>query len=387
MVAGMSRTHPVYSLQADQYFQQFTKGDETAFGQLYKQFYKPLLRHGLKIIADEFIVNSSIQEAFLKAWNFRERMASVLHTYRFLRLNVTWKCYDYYRQPNQFHQRIIYTDNIDNYTKGCYLADSEHEEQVFAISEERLQAIDKVISYLPATRKTIFTLYFKYGLTHRQIAKRFSSSRQFISAELQKGLEDLKKVIHTAKKLDTPVIPRHTDTGYPECLQGELLQLFRWFAAFEVEKEEHSFDASIIAEASLSLDYPIIVKIGKSRHTIGDKEEFLYRRLAIQSARQRVQHGITFARSQHGRKRKLKGLDRFKRQEHNYVAHKLHLYSRRLIELCIKNKAATLLLVNQQSKEEAAQADNFLLRNWSYYSLKEKILYKAAKAGIEVIIE
>lgn len=160
-----------------------------------------------------------------------------------------------------------------------------------------------------------------------------------------------------------------------------------WFAAFEVEKDQHCLDASIIAEASLSLDYPIIVKIGKTRHTIGNREEFLYRRLAIQSARQRVQHGITYARSQHGRRRKLKGLDQFKRKEQNYVAYKLHLYSRRLIELCIKNKAATLLLVNQQSKEEAAQADDFLLRNWSYYSLKEKIFYKAAKAGIEVIIE
>lgn len=226
MVARMSRTHHVYSLQADQSFQQFTKGDEIAFAQLYKQFYKPLLRHGLKIVPDEFIVNSSIQEAFLKAWNFREGMTSVLHTYRFLRLNVTWKCYNYYRQPHQ-HQRIIYTDNIDNYSNGCYLDDREQEEQSFAISEERLQAIYKVIPYLSATRKTIFTLYFKYGLSHRQIAKRFSSSSQFISAELQKGLDDLKKVIHTAKKLDTPVSPHHTDTRYPECLQGELLQLFR----------------------------------------------------------------------------------------------------------------------------------------------------------------
>jgi RNA polymerase sigma factor (sigma-70 family) len=227
MVAGMSRTHPVSSLQADQYFQQFTQGDEIAFGQLYKQFYKPLLRYGLKIVSEEFVVNSAIQEAFLKAWSFRERMTSMLHTYRFLRLNVSWKCYNYYRHPNQLHQRIIYTDNIDNYTKGCYFADQEHEEQIFAISEERLQAIDKVIPYLPTTRKTIFTLYFKYGLTHRQIAKRFSCSSQFISAELQKGLEDLKKVIHTAEKLDTPVLPHHTNTHYPEYLQGELLQLFR----------------------------------------------------------------------------------------------------------------------------------------------------------------
>lgn len=212
---------------SNRYFHLFREGREDGLSYFYQTFYRSLLRHGLRIVPDEFIVNSSIQEAFLKAWSFRERMTSVLHTYRFLRLNVTWKCYNYYRQPNQLHQRIIYTDNIDNYTKGCYFDDKEHEEQVFAMSEERLQAIYKVIPYLPPTRKTIFTLYFKYGLTHRQIAKRFSSSSQFISAELQKGLEDLKKLIHTGKKLDTAVISHYTDTHYSECLQGELLQLFR----------------------------------------------------------------------------------------------------------------------------------------------------------------
>jgi IS605 OrfB family transposase len=31
--------------------------------------------------------------------------------------------------------------------------------------------------------------------------------------------------------------------------------------------------------------------------------------------------------------------------------------------------------------------EEFLLRNWSYYELLTRIKYKAAKAGIEVIVE
>jgi len=46
-----------------------------------------------------------------------------------------------------------------------------------------------------------------------------------------------------------------------------------------------------------------------------------------------------------------------------------------------------LLLVNQTNKEEFAKGDEFLLRNWSYYGLIEKIKYKAKLAGIHVIIE
>jgi hypothetical protein len=158
-------------------------------------------------------------------------------------------------------------------------------------------------------------------------------------------------------------------------------------ASFRLEKDQHSLDPAIIAEASLSLEYPIVVHVGKARYNIGNKEEFLYRRLAIQAARQRVQKAAAFNRSQHGKVRKLKALKRFEDKEYNYIKHKLHVYSRRLIDICIKNRAGNLLLVNQHDKEQAAKEDEFLLRNWSYHDLKEKIFYKAAKAGIEIIIE
>ena len=160
-----------------------------------------------------------------------------------------------------------------------------------------------------------------------------------------------------------------------------------WLATFQVEKEHKKLDPTIIAEAFLSLEYPIIVKIGKSRYNIGNKEEFLYRRLAIQSARKRVQKGSIYNRSQHGRDRKLKALDRFKDKEKNYVNYKLHVYSRRLIDICVQHQAATLILVAQEEKEEIARQDPFLLRNWGYASLKDKISRKANKVGITLIME
>ena len=67
--------------------------------------------------------------------------------------------------------------------------------------------------------------------------------------------------------------------------------------------------------------------------------------------------------------------------------YKLHVYSRKLIDLCVKYHAATLILVNQELKEEIAKEDPFLLQNWSYYNLKEKITYKAERAGIQLIVE
>jgi hypothetical protein len=115
------------------------------------------------------------------------------------------------------------------------------------------------------------------------------------------------------------------------------------------------------------MEHPIIVKIGKSRYHIGNKEEFLYRRLAIQASRQRVQRGSTFNRPLHGRDRKLEVLAGYRDKEWNYIQYKRHVYSRRLIDICVRHKAATLILAEQGEKEELARQDPFLLRNWGIY--------------------
>ncbi|RZM15263.1 MAG: hypothetical protein EOO88_43590 [Pedobacter sp.] len=172
-------------------------------------------------------------------------------------------------------------------------------------------------------------------------------------------------------------------TSHLQIAQGKVFLL----ATIQMEKAQHELDSTVIAEASLSIEHPVVVKIGKHQYTIGSKEEFLHRRLAIQAAIYRVTKAASFNRGGHGRKRKMKSLDDYKQQEKRYVDYKLHVYSRMLINFCVKHQAATLLLVNQQAKEELAREDPFLLQNWSYYSLKEKISYKAEKAGIQLIVE
>lgn len=159
-----------------------------------------------------------------------------------------------------------------------------------------------------------------------------------------------------------------------------------WLAVFEMEKEAHELKPEIVAEASLSLEHPIVVKTHQAKMNIGTKEEFLYRRLAIQAARKRLEDGVSFSRGGKGSKRKRKALDQSGDRESRYVSHRLHLYSRKLVDFCIEQEAGTLVLVQQEEKIGIAKEEEFVLRNWSYYELQSKIRYKAEKAGIELII-
>lgn len=159
-----------------------------------------------------------------------------------------------------------------------------------------------------------------------------------------------------------------------------------WLAVFEFEKEDLLLKPEIIAEASLSLEHPIVVKANNARMNIGSKEEFLYRRLAIQTSNKRIRAGVAYSRSGHGTKRKQKALHKTENLENRFVSHHLHLYSRQLIDFCIRQQAGTLILKDQEDKIGIAKEQEFVLRNWSYYELQTKIKYKAEKAGIELII-
>lgn len=158
-------------------------------------------------------------------------------------------------------------------------------------------------------------------------------------------------------------------------------------AVFQFEQDKLDLNADVAIEASLSVDTPIIAGVGSKNIYIGSKEEFLYRRVAIQGAMRRMQRGSRFNKGGKGREKKMKTLDHFHDLERNYIQTRIHAYTRKLIDICIQNKAGTLILKNQVVKEEDAKENEFVLRNWSYHGMKEKISYKAAKAGIEVIVE
>lgn len=156
---------------------------------------------------------------------------------------------------------------------------------------------------------------------------------------------------------------------------------------FEAEPERHTLDPAVVAEAKLSFEHPVAVRIAGRSYTIGNREELLHRRLAVQAALKRATAAVTGNRGGKGRKRKMKNIERFRDALRNFMAHKMHVYSHRLIELCVRHGAATLLLSGTLTDEETAREENFLIRNWGAYDLKTKILYKAKKAGIEVIVE
>lgn len=236
------------TLQHEEYYIGFRDGDENALNYVYKCYYQSLIRHGKRIIDDEFEVSSIVQEAFLKGWKFRETMESMRHIYCFIRLDVSWKCYAYFRNPrNQFLRRMVEYGTVECYIEDLY----EQQTEAKFFDEEKLKVIEEALPYLPANRQTIMALYFKHGFSYKKIARRFGTSGQAVTLEVQKSLESLKKIVHAQKKLDikTPVIRQKNMPAGTENMDAEMQYIFKM--RYEMK---HSF-ATIAEKMNITQGY------------------------------------------------------------------------------------------------------------------------------------
>ena len=149
-------------------------------------------------------------------------------------------------------------------------------------------------------------------------------------------------------------------------------------AVFQFPSTKRDIDPAKKLTAWLDIDYPIKFSMGGADYTIGSAEEFLHRRLQIQAALRRSQIASRFNKGGKGRKKKLKATERYKKAEKNYVQTRIHQYTSKLIDWCLKTKSGTLELLPNEPDSE------MLLRNWTYHGMIEKLEYKCKKFGIEL---
>lgn len=165
-----------------------------------------------------------------------------------------------------------------------------------------------------------------------------------------------------------------------------------FLAVFSFEKQEIKLNPKKAANCRLSVEYPIVIIEKKDKFwNIGTAEEYLHRRLAISGALRRLQAACKYNNGGKGREKKMAAIERFKAKESDYINNRMHLYSKQLIDYCIKRSIGKIYLENYEDAVKETHKDTeeskFLLQSWSYYNLADKIKYKAAKFGIEVELE
>lgn len=185
----------IYSTRAnhEKDFELFASGYELGLTSLYNLLSRSIYKYGLTLVKDEFIVNSIVQEAFLKAWTFRERLTSLDHTKRFLKLTVRWECMHYYRNSkSRFYRSLIRLDWLEN----IHLLETLSEPEESSNQSTYINDLLRVIPSLPNKKqRNILKLHLIEGLSPKEIGLRLQLPVRAINDEIQNACNYLRSLL------------------------------------------------------------------------------------------------------------------------------------------------------------------------------------------------
>lgn len=153
--------------------------------------------------------------------------------------------------------------------------------------------------------------------------------------------------------------------------------------SMDVPKKEIELNEDTVVGVDLGIAIPAVCALNNNdyiKQSIGSKDDFLRVRTQLQAQRRRLQKALTTTSGGHGRKKKLKALDKLKARERNFVKTYNHYVSKAVVDFAVKNNAKYINIEDLKGFDSS----KFILRNWSFYELQQFITYKANRYGIEV---
>jgi RNA polymerase sigma factor (sigma-70 family) len=185
--------------KAAEFFSLFQRGEKKGIEYIYTKSFYNLMYFGRTLLKDEFVVTCILHECYLKAWDHRERMESLPHIYRFIRMNLRWQILRHIEKSrHSIYGQTVLIDHFEA-TVGDF-EDVLVDKECYENDIKNFERITQALKYLSTDAQQIASLHFKQGLTHKQIADRLGTSTIRVSNQIKKSVERIKNMVHAQSK-------------------------------------------------------------------------------------------------------------------------------------------------------------------------------------------
>tara|TARA_R110000850_G_scaffold199977_2_gene326172 strand:+ start:11547 stop:12317 length:771 start_codon:yes stop_codon:yes gene_type:complete len=209
-------------------FEHLKLGCPKALAAVHKEYHRRLFWVGRQLIRDDFVIESLVQDAFLKLWVHRDRVETPEHIFYFLRFVMKRECISYYTRPkNKFFRNLYSLEGFDNYQD--YLAGYDPLSDAETLkAQEREQAdfdtVQRVLPLLDAESSRFLELCLKYGFQYKAIAQAMGISINETGNKIKKSIQTLKTILDQGGALKEPTVNIKVQ-GVMTPQQAEVLKL------------------------------------------------------------------------------------------------------------------------------------------------------------------
>ncbi len=186
-------------LSEQQLYDLLKKGDPLALKHIHGRYHRLLCWLANQFLQDDFVVDTLVQDAFLKLWLHRDAIETPKHIIGFLRFVLKRDCISYLNVPKNKFNRLLHSlerfENYQNYLAG-YDPEHDHEHLLRQESDQKnADEVKKIIGVLDPRRKYLIELCLQYGFQYNPIAEAMGSSTVRISREVNKAIEELRNIL------------------------------------------------------------------------------------------------------------------------------------------------------------------------------------------------
>jgi RNA polymerase sigma factor, sigma-70 family len=182
-----------------QLYELLKKGNPTALQHIHLRYKRLLFWLGWQVLKDDFVVETVLQDTFLKLWLHRDTIETPDHILGFLRFVMKRDCIAYVTAPrNKFNRLMASLDSFENYQDYLVGYDPLHDRENLLSQESDQKNFDEVTKVLPVLtpkRKHLIELCLEYGFQYKPIAEAMGNSVTGISNEVGRAIDDLRKIL------------------------------------------------------------------------------------------------------------------------------------------------------------------------------------------------
>ena len=155
----------------------------TAFEQLFRQYYAPLVVYANKYVSDIDLAREIVQDFFVKLYEKRNTLSIDTSVKSYLYRSVYNSCINFINQKNmqEKHLKIIILERNDEENLENEINSVELQHKIF-----------KAIEELPSKCRRIFKMNRLEGLKNDEIASELNLSKRTVETQISKALKILR---------------------------------------------------------------------------------------------------------------------------------------------------------------------------------------------------
>lgn len=179
-------------------FARIAEDDEEAFRTIYHSHNSRLYLSVLKLVKTEVEAQEIIQEVFLKLWLHRRTLTEIKTPVAWLHTIASNLSLTSLRKKAREQRRLKVVAGSDDYYTP--------EPGIDLDSKKLEQIIEEAVSRLPPSRRSVFILSRRKGLSRTEIASELNISESTVKNHLTSALKFIQDYIQKDKGLYLPVI-------------------------------------------------------------------------------------------------------------------------------------------------------------------------------------